>query len=192
MHKKLPLLLMALLFGFSFFAYASESPSQKITCTGNTCKLYALTTQGPVLVTSGPKSDVDQYYSGWTDQATNLATFSIACGTACNYGYFVDYQTGQISDNFYLVESINIAKRIIALPNPNDNNDQSLLVRHIFSNNPGIVIKRNFDPDVENAIQDIKFDQQGNLYIDYLTTPNYTEVKETIPIDYSKFNLADS
>lgn len=170
-----------------------NQPPQKISCTNNTCSLYALTTQGSKLITSGKKSDIAQYSSAWIDQKNNLAGFSISCGTACSYSYFVDYQTGQVSDNMYLVEDVNVIKRIVVLPNPSDNNDQSLLVRPIFGCNKGIVIKRNFDPDVENGIQDIAFDKNGNLYMDYYVTPNNTEVKETIPIDYAKIaNICSS
>lgn len=168
------------------FVYADDNPAQKIECIGNTCNLYALTNQGPKLITSGKESAINQYYSGWTDKASGLAAFSIDCGTECNYGYFVNYQTGQVSDNMYLVEDVNIVKGVVVLPNPDDNNDQSLLVRPIFNCTKGIIIERSFDPDVENAINKINFDKNGNLYLDYLTTPNYTEVKETVPIDYAR------
>ncbi len=165
---------------------ADSTPPQKISCQGSICSLYALTAQGEKLVTKGKKSDLDAYYSGWTDPTTQLASFNLACGTACNYAYFVDYRTGQVSDSMYLVEDVNLAKRVVVLPNFTDNNDQSLLVRPIFSCTKGTIVQRAFNPDVENGISVIHFDKAGNLYIDYWSGPNNTEIKETIPIDYQK------
>lgn len=170
-------------------AYAANNlPAQKIICQDqNHCALYAQTEQGPKLVLNGSAKLINSYYSAWMDKQNNFASFDLNCGTACSYGYIVNYQTGEVSDQTYLVYAVDMQKRLIVLPDPDDQDLQTLLIRPFFCKK-GQKIKRNFDPDNANAIINISFDKQGNLDLDYASTPDQKEMKEIIPINYSMIN----
>lgn len=183
--KPLNLSVLCTLFLLIIPVYAT-TPPQKIICQDtNNCELYAITNQGQKLIVTGTSKVVNRYYSGWMDNNNIFSSFEIDCGTSCAYSYIVNYKTGQVSDQIYLIYAVNVDKQVIALPDPDDQNLRTLLVRPFFCEK-GVKIKRNFDPDDANAISNIYFDKKGNLYLDYSSTPNQTEVKETVPIDYSQ------
>jgi len=177
--------LWVILFSFTN-AFGADTPFQKVICqNANHCKLYALTKKGPKLVLTGSSKLINSYSFALIDSSSVFGSFDIDCGTSCSYTYIVNYQTGQVSDQLYLIYAVNTDKKVLVLPDPDDQNLQTLLVRPFFCNK-GIKLKRDFDPDNANAIQEIKFNPKGNLYLDYLIYPDYKEFKETIPIDYEK------
>lgn len=171
----------------SIFANRAAPQSQWI-CSGNTCSFYAETAQGNKLVFTNSKGLKRSDFSYSWEIPNKLASVFIPCGSPCSYTYYVNTQTGQTTKGIFFVLAENLPKMVIVAPSNEDDldPDNTLIVMPIFNPSQRLVITRNFNPFPETSISDAHFDRDGNLYLDYVTGPNYDEVKETIPINYQK------
>lgn len=155
------------------------------------CILLANTDVGQKKIANGNCKDLNtyDYKNPFWFANEKIAEITANCGTECAYSYFVNFKTGTVSSNYYLVTILDQKQQIILYPG-NDEQGKSLVVSHIFKDKKSgeILIQRNFSSSSATDINKIQLDDNYILLLSYIAGKNYQDITENIKIDLGKLN----
>lgn len=120
------------------------------------------------------------------EHSNELVEARVSCGSPCNYSYFVDLENDTISRAFEYVIGLNINRHVVATAEEDD-----ISLYNIFREGKMLQkIKLDFAPvaALVTAIEEVRFTEDGDLYIRYLSGGDFKTKEDTVSITYKQLD----
>lgn len=120
------------------------------------------------------------------EHSKELVEAQVSCGSPCSYSYFVDLAADSVSQAFEYVVGINVNRGVVATAGKD-----AISLHYILQGTDALKrIELDFAPvsALVTAIEVVRFTEDEDLYIRYLSGEEFETKKDTVYITYKNQN----